>query len=104
MCYRVGRMARVDNNKVCMHHHVKPVASQKHKKSTRGTHLSMEIHVGICRTQSVEICHMGHIFVVMRKEDKHQEETRNVFSGKRGPLPPRFGTIIFNRQEKGVGV
>ena len=29
---------------------------------------------------------------------------KNVFRGERGPLPPHFGTIIFNQPEKGVGV
>ena len=33
------------------------------------------------------------------------EETRkNVFRGERGPLPPHFDTIIFNRPEKGAGL
>ena len=29
---------------------------------------------------------------------------KNVFRGERGPLPPYFGTIIFNQPETGVGV
>jgi len=33
------------------------------------------------------------------------EETRiKVFRGERGPLPPHFDPIIFNRPEKGAGV
>ncbi len=39
------------------HHHAKPVASKKHKNHAWGTHLDMEIYVGIPRTQSVAICH-----------------------------------------------
>ncbi len=50
-----------------LHHHVKPVASQKQKKSARGTHLNMEIYVGIRRTQSVEICRYGTHFCNYKK-------------------------------------
>jgi hypothetical protein len=69
MYYVVGRIAHVDHKG--LHHHLTPVASQKHKKSARGTHLNMEIYVGIRRTQSIELCRYVTHFVITRKGDKH---------------------------------
>ncbi len=50
-----------------LHHHAKPVASQKHTKSAGDSHFLMGIYVGICRSQSVEICGNGTHFGVARK-------------------------------------
>jgi hypothetical protein len=50
-----------------VHHHTKPEASKKHKKCAWGTHLNMEINVGIRRTQSVAICCNVTHFGVTRK-------------------------------------
>ena len=42
---------------------------------------------------------------IVGSEFTRLEETRkHVFSGETGSLPPHFGTIIFNRLEKGAGV
>ena len=41
--------------------------STKNKKSAQGTHLQMEIYVGIRRTQSVKICRNGTHFCSYEK-------------------------------------
>jgi hypothetical protein len=54
-----------------LHHHVKPVGSQKHKKVHEALILiwkSMYEYVGLNLLKSVL---MGHIFVVTRKRDKY---------------------------------